>query len=61
MTELYQELRKVAPPVKANKAWRLISGDLELPEDSTTVQERNLYHCQNLVGVVRVVGGNEMM
>jgi len=59
MTQLYQELRNIAPPVESNKAWRLLSGEVELPEDSTTVKDRNLSHCKTLLGVVRVVGGNE--
>ena len=52
-------MRAVAPALNSNQQLRLIFGQTELREDSTTLQSAGIHHAATVFAVIRTVGGND--
>ena len=59
LSQFYQKVRVVAPALNSNQQLRLILGQTELREDSTTLQAAGIVHAATVFAVIRTVGGSD--
>ena len=59
LSQFYQKVRAVAPALNSNQQLRLILGQTELREDSTTLQAAGIVHAATVFAVIRTVGGSD--
>ena len=52
-------MRAVAPALNSNQQLRLILGQIELREDSTTLHSTGIHHGSTVFAVIRTVGGSD--
>ena len=57
--EFYRNVRAVVPALRSNEQLRLIHGQTELREDSTTLQSLGILHGSTVFAVIRTVGGSD--
>ena len=59
LSQFYQKVRAVAPALNSNQQLRLVLGQTELREDSTTLQAAGIVHATTAFAVIRTVGGSD--
>ena len=57
--EFYRNVRAVTPVLQSNQQLRLIHGQTELRENSTTLQSLGIHHGSTVFAVIRTVGGSD--
>ena len=59
LSQFYQKVKAVAPALNSNQQLRLIHGQNELREDTTTLLSIGIGHAATVFSVFRTVGGSD--